>query len=114
MGPMMGDGGWGNPGTIWLVPVLVVLVVVAFVVAVIGTGRHGDAPARRPAPGPADILRDRYVRGEITRRQYREALVDVLKDRFVRGELGLDEYEEQLDRLLATDAPRRTTAPDRH
>lgn len=110
MGPMMDDGGWGNTAVPWLVLMLVLMLVLVVVVALLvagaaGVRRRAEAPMRHVLDGPADILRDRFARGEISGQQYREALVAVLKDRYVRGEIPLDEYEEQLDRLLADRVP---------
>ncbi len=46
---------------------------------------------------PAEILRGRYARGEISRDQYREALLDVLKDMCVRGEITVDEFDARAE-----------------
>lgn len=96
MGPMMGGV---TCGAAWFFLVLVVLVVVVLAV-VAGLGRGGRTEERQRPRSPEAILRERYARGELTPRQYREALVEVLKDRYVRDELTLDEYEARLQRLL--------------
>ncbi len=49
----------------------------------------------------------RYSRGELTREQYRQALVDILKDRYVRGELDVEAYEVDLDACSGNRAPCR-------
>lgn len=106
MGPMMGGGTWGAA---WFFLVLMVLIVVVLAV-VAGEVRGGRTEDRRRPPSPEAILRERYARGELTPRQYREALVDVLKDRYVRDELTLEAYEANLERLMAE--PRAHVADD--
>ncbi|MBI2940407.1 MAG: SHOCT domain-containing protein [Chloroflexi bacterium] len=106
MGPMMGGwsgGSWGIAAVGMALAVVLVLILLATVLA----GRQdGSTPldARRPR-SPAEILRERYARGELTRQQYQEALVDILKDHYVRGEIGLDEYQARLERLLENEHP---------
>jgi uncharacterized membrane protein len=56
---------------------------------------------RQRLASPEDTLRERYVRGEVARQAYLDALSDVLKDRYVRGELTTEEYEERLGVLLS-------------
>lgn len=96
----------------WLLPLLVLFVGLLLGVAAVAVARPGlpslggSGPAPRPM-GPEALLRERYARGELTRAQYREALVDVLKDRYVRGELELEAYEAQLARLLEEPPARR-------
>ena len=64
----------------------------------------GAAGERRPS-SPEAVLRDRFARGELTRRAYREALLEGLKDRYVRGELDLEEYETRLGCLFGDERP---------
>lgn len=97
MGPMMGGGPWWGGGFGWLVAVVVVLAVVALVLG--GVWRPGAGGADPRPRAPEQLLRTRYARGELTRRQYHDALLDVLKDRYVRGELDVEEYEERLREL---------------
>lgn len=119
MGPMMGGwrgappamGGWPSASwdAGWLVPALALLLVLilALVAVALITGR--TASAREGAGGPrpaAEVLRERYARGELTREQYRETLVDILKDRYVRGEVDLESYEAQLGLVLREESPR--------
>jgi uncharacterized membrane protein len=104
-GPMMGGGATAtvaapDPLTVAL---LVLLVVVVAVLAVGIWWRSGRPPPERGSP--AEALRARYARGEITARQYRDALVGVLKDRYVRGEIELDEFEEMAARLVRDGPP---------
>lgn len=109
-------------GAPWVsgVPALAALAVGAAVVllgaAVVLLGRGARSTAA-PRPGTLELaapeleLRSRYARAELTREEYREALVDVLKDRYVRGELELEAYEAQLARLLEPPpTPSRTEA----
>jgi hypothetical protein len=45
--------------------------------------------------------------GELTRQQFQEAQEDMLKDRYVRGEVTLDEFESGLDRLVGNGQSRQ-------
>ena len=102
MGPMMGEP-WAGAALVWLALALAVLTILAFAVVAVIAGfarpERGAAAARRPR-APEALLRERYARSELTRQQYREALVDVLKDRYVRGEVELEAYEARLDHLV--------------
>ncbi|TAK24131.1 MAG: SHOCT domain-containing protein [Chloroflexota bacterium] len=97
-GPMMG----GDPGVTvagpdpWSIALLVLLI--ALLVFTLWW-RFERRAHHRGAPG--DALRERYARGEIDARQYRDALMAVLKDRYVRGEIELDEFEEKVARLVS-------------
>ncbi len=98
MGPMMGGGGAAlDPSLLVLLLVLVLVGGGGLVALVLWQDRH-LAAGRRPTP--TEALRGRYSRGELSREQYRQALVDVLKDRYVRGELDVEAYEADLERLL--------------
>lgn len=98
MGPMMGGSAGGSAPVFWLILVgLLILGLGLVALAVWGTA--GSADRWRPR-SPVATVGERYARGELTRQQYRDALVDLLKDRYVRGELELDEYEAHLERLL--------------
>lgn len=99
MGPIMGGGPGGNGAGSWSWLVLLTFLVLAVGLVVLATW-PGRASAERRPHSPEEVLRHRYARGELTQRQYREALVDVLKDRYVRGELELAEYETRLSLLL--------------
>ncbi len=99
MGPMM--GGWGGAAwdpTVFVLLLAVVLVAGAGIVALV-LWQDRSLPGHRSSPEEA--LRDRYSRGELSREQYRQALVDILKGRYVRGELDVERYEADLERLLA-------------
>ncbi len=99
MGPMMGGGGGaGGDPTLLALLLVVVLAAGAGLVALILWRDRDLAGGRRPTP--EEGLRLRYSRGELSREQYRQALVDILKDRYVRGELDVETYEASLDRLL--------------
>jgi uncharacterized membrane protein len=71
------------------------------------TGR-GFPSLRSEPSSPAQLLRLRYARGEITQRQFQDALVDLLKERYVSGELGLQEFEDELTRVLTDRTPARS------
>ncbi len=74
----------------------------------------GAAPAYHGsyhATTPEEILRERFARGEVTRDQYREAVVDMLKDRYVRGELTLEEYEARVNVVMGV-ARERNAGPE--
>jgi uncharacterized membrane protein len=101
---MMSGGSWGSGAGGWPWFVLLTFVVLAIGLLVLASLRGRAASERRPS-SPEEVLRDRYARGELTRRAYREALVDVLKDRYVRGELDLEEYETRLGRLFGDERP---------
>jgi uncharacterized membrane protein len=104
---MSGSGG----GTALLVVVILLIFVLVAVGAVgFALWHHYTIPGgSRPRPSPADLLRERYARGEISREQYRQALLDLLQDRYVRGEIGLEQLEERSARVLS-DQPRTATA----
>ena len=113
-------GWWGGP---WILPRLFFPLLVIAAIAFLARPRHAwRARYAGPEPAPAssyhgtspeEILRERFARGEVTRDQYREAMVDMLKDRYVRGELTLEEYEARVnvvmdvarDRKAASDTP---------
>lgn len=102
MGPMMPGYGSGGMAIVALVAMLfMVALVVAGIAALILWRREQLFGNRRAASSPADLLRERYARGEITREQYRQALVDLLQDRYVRGDIGLDELEARVKMLIA-------------
>lgn len=103
--PAMGWGGF------WIMPRLLFPFLIVAGVAFLARPRlawHGAyaAPEAGPAPSyqapsyqgktPEEILRERFARSELTRDQYREAVVDMLKDRYVRDELTLEEYEARV------------------
>ncbi len=90
------DGDAGAWGVLGLLGLLLALGLVAF-----GVWRRDAGAPARPLRSPEERLRERYAAGALTRPQYQEALVDLLKDRYVRGELDVDEYEARLEHLLA-------------
>src|SRR5262249_4522042 len=57
------------PMMLW--PVMVIGGIIALVVFLARAGR-GDAPLRRERVTPFNILRERFARGEIDRREYEE------------------------------------------
>lgn len=108
MGPMM--GGWQvSSGAVidWTAPMVVVLLLVLLLAGVVLASWRGNGVwfGRREG-SPADILGERYARGELTRPQYQEALADLLKERYVRGEIDLGEFETRLAGLLGEERPR--------
>ncbi|MBI3979682.1 MAG: SHOCT domain-containing protein [Chloroflexi bacterium] len=102
MGPMMGGGPWAGGMMGWPALALVGLLMVALGLVVLAAVPRGVGGRERQGRlhSPEAILRERYATGELTHRQHREALVDLLKDRYVRGEIELDEYEARLGLLL--------------
>lgn len=100
----------------WVFPViglgfmlLIVMFVIRPVVMAIARSVGDTRPnveAARDNRSPAEILRDRYARGEVTQEQYREALLDVLKDMYVRGEITVDEFEARAEKLSSTESSR--------
>jgi len=63
---------------------------------------HASAASDLPAAelSPAEVLRRRYIAGELTNEQFQSQMIDLLKGRFERGELDLHEYEYELGRFL--------------
>jgi uncharacterized membrane protein len=60
-------------------------------------GGAAHATQRRVAvETPVDALRRRYAAGEIGQAAFRRGLVDLLKERYVRGDLTLDEFESRV------------------
>lgn len=96
----------------WMFPIAGIGLMIAFLWFIIrpiaqsmtGTlcGSGPDSRSGDAVRAPADILRERYAKGEINREQYREALVDFLKDRYVHGEITLDEFEERVEKLFSS------------
>jgi putative membrane protein len=83
-GGMMG-GGWGFFGIIWmLVPLLFLgglVAVIVWAVTQLGSGRHDAGTSAGVRDQPAEeILRQRFVRGEIDAQEYEERL------RILRGD----------------------------
>lgn len=111
-GPPM-DGEWNSSGGVLLILGLVALVLLVSVLLVLA-GRAStmpDGPDR--ARSPEDMLRARYVRGELSRQQYLEVLSDLLKDRYIRGEIDVAEYEARLRLLLGEATTRRHDEQER-
>ncbi len=127
---MIASHGFGPPGAgmwwggAWLFPrLLFPFLIVAAVLYFAGSRRvwrtaTGPEPGSAPsyhgsynATTPEEILRERFARGEVTRDQYREAIVDMLKDRYVRGELTLEEYEARVNVVMGV-ARERKAAPE--
>jgi uncharacterized membrane protein len=90
----------GGGMILWLILVIVLLLLVALGLYFLGAARARDSIGPRRAASPEELLRERYVRGEVGRQAYLDVLADVLKDRYVRGELNSDEYEERVAVLL--------------
>jgi len=82
---------------------VVVLVIrpVALAVAKAIRGNDNRVETAEEHRSPAEILRNRYARGEISQEQYREALMDVLKDMCVRGEITMDEFDSRAQKLYS-------------
>lgn len=102
MGPMM--PAFGGTGIVVLTLAGLLLMAMLIVVAVVALTiwrRDQMTGASRPTVAPADLLRQRYARGEITRDQYRQTLLDLLQDRYARGEIDLVELEARAKPLIA-------------
>lgn len=101
MGSMMGQTGgpWGYGATDWSLGLVVLLLLLVLGLIALAAWR-GNPGGRSQPRSSAEVLRERYARGDLTRQAYREALADVLKDRYVRGEIDLDDYEARVERLL--------------
>ena len=101
MGPMWWPRGpMTNYPDSWSILALVLLLVLAVGIVALVIWRGGGATSGHQSRRPEDVLRERYARGELGRRQYLDALIDILKDRCIRGEIELDEYERRLGFLL--------------
>ena len=78
MGPgMMGGFGWG-----WFMPIFVilfwVLIIWAVVAQVHGTSQSRGSDSGSGRPGSAlEVLKTRYARGEISKREYEEKKKDL-------------------------------------
>lgn len=106
MGPMMGGWWQGSGVPVW--ELLAPTVVLFALVAAIGFAlwRASGPPTEHRPRSAEEILHARFARGELTREQYREALVDLLRGRYVRGEIDLDTYEVRIRRLFGTEHSR--------
>lgn len=87
----------GGVGLGWLGLALAVVVALGVVA---GLARAGHASTGARAASPEQALRVRFARGEITRKQYQDAVVKRLQDRYVRGDLDLAAYEAQVSQVL--------------
>lgn len=90
-------------GFMLLVVVFVIRPVALAIARFIG-GTRADVEATEDHRTPAEILRDRYARGEITQEQYRGTLLDILKDMYVRGEITVDEFEARAEKLSSAES----------
>jgi len=110
--PFAGGAGTQRVGDVVLLLLGIVLVTGLGLVALVAW-RDRDRTASQ-GPSSEEVLRTRYIRGELSREQYREVLVDILKDRYVRGEIDLEAYETALGRMLEeprADRPGAAGAP---
>lgn len=87
----------GGLGPLWIGLAFALLVVLGGVVLLARAG-HASIGAR--AASPEQALRVRFARGEITRKQYQDALVKLFQDRYVRGDLDLAAYEARVSQVL--------------
>lgn len=97
---LMGDR-WpaaGVPDALWFVVLLVALLAVRWLRSCSPLGGKGTRTTRRSANGPTRCC-GTATRGEIGWQAYREALVNLLKDRYIRDEISLDEYQIRLSEL---------------
>ena len=63
-----------------------------------------------PPETPVDALRRRYAAGEIGQTAFRQQLTDLLKERYVRGDLTLGEFEARVGHLYQDPALRPPAA----
>jgi hypothetical protein len=69
----------------------------------------GGIPAGRQrftVETPVDALRRRYAAGEIGQSEFKRGLVELVKERYVRGDLTLDEYEARVRHIYQDPALR--------
>jgi len=72
---MMGDFGWWGFG-----PVVMILFWGVFIVGIVALVRWlagGSSPGRADRNRAADIVRERYARGEIDRQEYEQKMKDL-------------------------------------
>jgi putative membrane protein len=80
---MVGLGGWGLLGGIFLL-VLLFVVLVAVALLIIWAWRRSTSPASRAmgaSPSAREILEMRYARGELTRDEFQRMLQDISQPR---------------------------------
>ena len=75
--------GWAGGGLGLLIGLLLLIALVVLVVwAVADRSRSGPAASHDPSPTtPYDIIRQRFARGEMTRREFEEAKKAIGRDR---------------------------------
>lgn len=105
------DGPWHFWGVFPVIGLGFMLLVVMFVIRPVAMaiaksvgGTRASVEAAEDNRSPAEILRDRYARGEINQEQYLAALLDILKDMYVRGEITVDEFEARAEKLSSTES----------
>ena len=79
-GGMMGPGMMGGYGTMFLMPILWIVVIGLIIWAVVAATRRpgeSDIPARS-ADSALEILKRRYARGEINKQEYEERKKDLV------------------------------------
>src|SRR5215212_9411241 len=77
---MMGQGGWGAWGILWMLVMLLVpllffgglIALIAWAVAHLTSGRHGESTVGPREDSAEEILRQRFARGEIDAKEYEE------------------------------------------
>ncbi len=50
-----------------------------------------------PKESPEDILRRRFAKGEVSRKEFMDRTIDLLKDLYARGQISYDEYVKRLN-----------------
>ena len=55
---------------------------------------------------PVDALRRRFAAGEIGQTEFRRGLMELVKERYVRGDLTIDEYESRVRHIMQDPALR--------
>lgn len=94
-------GGYLGAGWLILAPLILVALGLAVAAGVIAAAPWRDGRAAAAAgPRSGLSLGELFARGDLSQRQYQEALVGILKERYVRGELDLEEYKARLEVLL--------------
>jgi len=74
-GPMMGWGGFSLFGAFWMI---IFWIIIAYIV--ISLFRRHDEKKETKEKTAMDILKDRYAKGEINKKEYEEKKKDIEKD----------------------------------
>ena len=76
---MMGPGMMGGYGTMFLMPILWIVVIGLIIWAVVAAVRRpGEGDSLSHSDSPLEILKRRYARGEISKQEYEERKKDLV------------------------------------